>query len=131
MATKKQKREMMQRRRAEFEAEIRETGLAAQKADRERRKAEEARMWDDAHKVHLKRNRFHDKCPNCAKVKAQQAMEKLAKAARVKEQISAELAMADMLTPDDNTGISPVVFTSEHTGDNTPIDLTRVEKVSA
>lgn len=38
MATKKQKREAAERRRAEFMAEIKASGLAAQKADQERRR---------------------------------------------------------------------------------------------
>lgn len=50
MATKKQKREAAEAKRAKFEAEMRELGLKAQNADRERRSqlqasyAEEARL---------------------------------------------------------------------------------------
>lgn len=81
MATKKQKRLEMQRRRAEFEADVKAEGLKAQELDKARRAAEQERMWEDAHKVHMKRNRFHDKCKHCAAIKARQALDKLAKAA--------------------------------------------------
>lgn len=114
MATKKQKRAAALARRAEFEAEVKAEGLKAQASDRARRKAEEARMWDDAHKVHLKRNRFHDKCPNCAKVKAKQALEKIAKAAELKK-----------------AGDPNLLTEGEHKGDSSPIDLTRKELVDA
>jgi len=128
MATKKQKREAALARRAEFEAEVRADGLKAQAADRAKRKAEEERMWDDAHKVHLKRNRFHDKCPNCARVKAQQALDRLAKAAnRAAKAASAAAESTDKA----GKAIRNLLTEGEHKGDNTPIDLTRMEKVNA
>lgn len=140
MATKKQKRERGLAKRAEFEAEVRADGLKAQAADRERRKAEEARMWDDAHKTHLKRNRFHDKCPNCAKVKAKQALDKIAKAAELKKAgvsdvdnihlTEDEALVMDQESTERIKGILQEMG-ALHKADNTPIDLTRVEKVNA
>lgn len=128
MATKKQKRAAALARRAEFEAEVRADGLKAQAADQARRKIEEERRLEEAHKVHLKRNRFHDKCERCNKIKAQQAIDRLAKAvAKGREQY----------TPDANgkhPGVTGNILTEMepvHQGDNTPIDLSRVEKVSA
>lgn len=85
MATKKQKRLEMQRRRAEFEAEVRADGLKALEEDRARRAARTERMWDEAHKVHTKRNRPHQECPRCNAIKARQATEKIAKAAALKK----------------------------------------------
>lgn len=128
MATKKQKREAALARRAAFEAEVRAEGLEAQRKDRERRAAETQRMWDDAHKVHLKRNRFHDKCPNCARVKAQQAIDKLTKAV---------VKSREQYTPGPDgkhPGVTGNILTEMepvHQGDDTPIDLTRKELVDA
>jgi len=127
MASKKEKHARMLEKRAAREAAVREVGLKALEVDRAKRKAEEARMWEDAHKTHLKRNRFHDKCEHCAKIKAQQAIDKLAKA-------TAKARETYKPTPDGNhTGVPPVIFSAAemHQGDNTPIDLSRVEKVSA
>lgn len=118
MATKKQKHAQALARRAEFEAEVKAEGLKALAADREKRKAEEAKAWEDAHKVHLKRNRFHDKCPNCAAAKARQALEKIAKAAALKK--------AGVSDVDNN-----ILTQGEHKSDDTPIDLSRVEKANA
>lgn len=128
MASKKEKHARMLEKRAAREAAVAEVGRKALEADRARRKAEEVRMWDDAHKVHLKRNRFHEKCPNCAKVKAQQAIDKLAKAvAKSREQYTPG--------PDGkHPGVTGNILTeveSTHQGDNTPIDLTRKESVDA
>lgn len=95
MATKKQKHALMLEKRAAREAAVREVGLKSLEAAKEQRKVEEARMWEDAHKVHLKRNRFHDKCEHCAKTKARQAVEKLAKAASLKK--TSESNMVAML----------------------------------
>lgn len=125
MATKKQKREAALARRAEFEAEVRAEGLRAQAADQARRKVETERKQEEAHKVHLKRNRFHDECERCAKVKAQQAIDRLAKAAAKNR---------EHYTPDANgkhpgvTGNILTVMEPTHQGDNTPIDLTREER---
>lgn len=80
MASKKEKHARMLEKRAAREAAVAEVGRKALEADRAQRKLEEARMWEDAHKVHLKRNRFHDKCEHCSKLKAQQAIDRLAKA---------------------------------------------------
>jgi hypothetical protein len=48
MATKKQKREEMAQKRAEFEAELRESGLRAQKADQERRRLKKEKAEAEA-----------------------------------------------------------------------------------
>lgn len=48
MATKKQKREEMAARRAEFEAETRQNGLRAQARDREYRARKAARAKEEA-----------------------------------------------------------------------------------
>lgn len=48
MATKKQKRLAASAKRAEFEAEIRASGLEAQRKDREHRAAQAERAKDDA-----------------------------------------------------------------------------------
>lgn len=84
MASRKEKHARMLEKRAAREASVREIGLKALEADRKKREAEEARMWEDAHKVHLKRNRFHEKCEHCHKIQAKMAVDKLAKAAAKK-----------------------------------------------
>lgn len=121
MASRKEKHARMLEKRAAREASVREIGLKALEIDREQRKIEEARMWEDAHKIHLKRNRFHDKCEHCNKIKAGQAIEKLAKAAA---------KARENYTPGadgKHVGAPPVLFSHAdgHQGDNTPIDLTR------
>lgn len=145
MASKKEKHARMLEKRAAREAAVAEVGRKALEADRARRKAEEVRMWDDAHKVHLKRNRFHEKCPNCAKVKAQQAIDRLAKAAakrhehseRITSMIADGASEAEIATAieDSQKALDPNVIDHSvefsHKGDNTPIDLSRVEKISA
>lgn len=128
MASKKEKHARMLEKRAAREAAVAEVGRKALEADRARRKAEEVRMWDDAHKVHLKRNRFHEKCPNCAKVKAQQAIDRLAKASKLRE---AGVSDADNPHVGASTSNLLTELTPEHKGDNTPIDLTRNELVDA
>lgn len=125
MASKKVKHERMLEKRAAREAAVREIGLKALEADRARRKAEEARMWDDAHKVHLKRNRFHEKCPNCAKVKAQQAIDKLARAAAVRR--DAAQRITDMVFD----GASKDELEQAIADSKDQIDLTRKESVNA
>ena len=122
MATKKEKHARALARRAEFEAKERAIGAQAIEADRKRRAIEAERAWDEAHEHHLKKNRFHEGCPNCARVKAKQALEKLTKAV-VKQR--------EHYTPDANgkhPGVTGNLLTeSLHEGDNTPIDLTREE----
>lgn len=118
MASRKEKHARMLEKRAAREAAVREIGLKALEIDREQRKIEEARMWEDAHKIHLKRNRFHDKCEHCNKIKAGQAIEKLAKAAAKARETSAPVNPAGSLAPWFSAA-------DGHQGDNTPIDLTR------
>lgn len=126
MASKKEKHARMLEKRAAREAAVAEVGRKALEVDRARRQAEEARQWEEAHKVHLKRNRFHDKCEHCAKVKAQQAIDRLAKAAaKAREQYTPG--------PDGkHPGVTGNILTEgEHKGDNTPIDLSRVSFAEA
>jgi hypothetical protein len=99
MATKKQKHAMMLEKRAAREAAAAEIGRKALEADRARRAAEEARKWEDAHKTHLKRNRFHPECEHCNKIKAQQAIDKLAKASA--KAAKAEIIIDEALTDEE------------------------------
>jgi hypothetical protein len=57
MATKKQKRQAALEKRAAFEAEIKRTGLEAQRQDHEHREAQAARSKEDAQRT----NRRHKK----------------------------------------------------------------------
>jgi hypothetical protein len=63
MATKKQKHAQAVAKREAFEAEMRESGLRAQRADQERRDRENRQAWEKQHeKKHFK---FVDECPHC------------------------------------------------------------------
>lgn len=78
MATKKQKRAAAEAKHQAFMEEHRQSGLAAQRQDRERRAAEERKAWQDVHDK--KHHKFVDNCPLCTDIKKQQAISKIAKA---------------------------------------------------
>lgn len=66
MATKKQKREAGQAKREAFEAEMRESGLRALRAEQEKREREHLQVWEKRHEKHFK---FDDECPHCDVIK--------------------------------------------------------------
>lgn len=74
MATKKQKRQMMEQRREAFEAEVRDAGRKAQETDRQRREAQASVALERAHKKHYK---FNKDCSLCSAIKAKQALAKI------------------------------------------------------
>jgi len=70
MATRKQKHAQAVARREALEAELRESGLKAQAADKARREAEHRAAWKNNHdKNHFK---FVDECPLCDDIKKAQ-----------------------------------------------------------
>ncbi len=84
MATKKQKREAGLARREAFEAEMRESGLKALNAERERRDRQNRQDWQKQHdKNHFK---FVDDCPHCMdaqkELKSKKATEAISKMPR-------------------------------------------------
>jgi hypothetical protein len=135
MASRKEKHARMLAKREEREAAIREIGQKALEVDRRKRASEKAREMEEAHQVHLKRNRFHNECEHCDKVKAQQAIDRLAKAAAKRNEHSEKItnlvfdgaSEAEIATAieDSQKDLAP------HKGDDTVIDLSRVEKISA
>ena len=65
MATKKQKRERGEQKRVHFMAEIKRTGLEAQRKDREHREKKHREAWRDQHdKKHNWKRRIKE-CPLC------------------------------------------------------------------
>ncbi len=78
MATKKQKREALAQRRAEREEERRQSGLAAQRKDREKREAEALKDWQEIHDE--KHYKFIDECPHCKIKKRELAAQERSKA---------------------------------------------------
>jgi hypothetical protein len=74
MATKKQKRQAALEKRAEFEAEMRESGLKALHAERERREREARRDWQKQHDA--KHFKFVDECPLCQDIRKNPPKEK-------------------------------------------------------
>lgn len=65
MATKKQKRQRAEEKRAAYMEELRRTGLEAQRKDRESRKRAERKAWQEQHdKKHNWKNRVKQ-CPLC------------------------------------------------------------------
>jgi hypothetical protein len=68
VATKKQKREQGERKHLHFMAEVKQTGLEAQRKDREHRKQKEREAWREQHdKKHSWKKRLKE-CPICQDV---------------------------------------------------------------
>lgn len=67
VTTKKQKRERGEQKRTKFMAEIRQTGLQAQRKDREHREKKKREEWRDQHDK--KHHKFIDDCPLCQDIK--------------------------------------------------------------
>jgi len=83
MATRKQKHEAAVARRKAFEEEMRESGLKALRAERERRAREHRKAMEKPHEKHFK---FADDCPHCADIqrelKSKKTVEAVAKMPR-------------------------------------------------
>ncbi len=66
MATKKQKRLLARQRFEEHLAEVRTSGLEAQRADREQRQRKELQEWQENHdKRHKGEGKQVKECPHC------------------------------------------------------------------
>lgn len=65
MATKKQRREAALRKHEERMAELRQTGLEAQRKDRARRFAKELQDWEKQHTEKHSWTKRIKECPHC------------------------------------------------------------------
>lgn len=84
MATKKQKHEAAVARREKFMAEVRRTGLEAQRKDRERREAQMRKATEKAHEKHYK---FVDDCLHCKAARNKESMQLVVEAREIESQM--------------------------------------------
>ena len=68
MATKKQKRERGEQKRMHFMAEIKRTGLEAQRKDREYRDKKNRELWSNQHEKKHDWKRRVKECPLCQEI---------------------------------------------------------------
>lgn len=68
MATKKQKRLAGQARHEQRMAELRQSGLAAQKRDKAERFRQQLNLWEEGH--NKRHHKFVDECPHCQIIKS-------------------------------------------------------------
>lgn len=84
MATKKQKREAGLQRHKEFLAEVRRSGLEAQKRDREQRDKKHRADWAERHESHSWKKLSPD-CPLCQDMLAKSKRDHRIKIANLKK----------------------------------------------